>query len=121
MPQGEVLGALPPGGIAEDPRGIAPPITHGYRVDRYFVEGFPVEVVWAHDPELGYPAGDFRSTLTPVLFRNAIFDGWGWTHFDSRAADWGLVAPVEVEEVGPTEEEGGSTEEIPSASNNTAD
>lgn len=89
-PRSEVLEALPPGALAE---GAAGPQASGYAVERYFVDGSAIEVVWVTDPA-GEPEGaNPRSSRNPVIFRDDVLDGWGWAHFDRRVADWGLRVP----------------------------
>jgi len=50
-----------------------------------------VEVVWAHDPALGFPDEDLRSLVTPIVFVDDRLDGWGWRHFDRSREEWGIL------------------------------
>ena len=99
-PKAEVMALLPAGDLSgltaegEEDASVA----QGYRTQRYFTGGATVEVVWLHRSGTGGEAGEPRSELTPVVFRNDALDGWGWSHFDARATEWGLSGPP-----GPTQ------------------
>lgn len=88
--QEEVLAALPDGGILATSSIEEPQIVDGYWMDRYFIEGGYVEVLWVHDTASGYPSAEFRQNLNPVIFRDGILDGWGWEHFDARREEWSI-------------------------------
>lgn len=86
-PRDEVMALLPQGELSVEGT------FEGYRRNRYLTDGRMVEVVWIHRQGSG---GDFvepRSDLTPVIFVDAVLDGWGWDHFDARAEEWSLPVP----------------------------
>jgi hypothetical protein len=94
----DVLDALPAGPADAGAGGAE---VHGYAVDRYFVGGNAVEVLWVTDPGGVPPGVDPRRAWNPVIFVNDALDGWGWDHFDRRAESWGIREPVEAEEPQP--------------------
>jgi len=87
----EVLALLPDGGLEPDGPEQAATIVQGYHADRYFFDGIFVEVLWVHDVSAGYPRDEFRSFLNPVIFRDQVLDGWGWSHFEMRSEEWGIA------------------------------
>ena len=89
-PQDEVLALLPDGGLDEtaDRR-----VSHGYRWQRFLTGGQMVEVVWIHREGAGEEIVDPRLELTPVIFRDEVLDGWGWSHYDARSEEWNLGSP----------------------------
>ncbi len=102
--QSEVLRSLPSG-----PRGPGGNVVKGHRMDRMFVEGGWVEVLWLEAPESVEAGADPRLSLNPVIFRDEGLDGWGWDHFDERASQWGIPEPEQTgaeseSEQGPEEE-----------------
>ena len=97
----EVLNALHQG-----PREPSDGVLEGHRLDRYFVDGGWAEVLWLEPPEGVEMGADPRTSLNPVIFWYEGLDGWGWDHFDERAAEWGLRVPEASQpEPEPTEEE----------------
>lgn len=98
--QSEVMERLPDGGLRAAPGagGATQVYRQGYRVDRYLIEGETVEVVWLHEPGAGRDIEDVRRELNPAIFRGNLLDGWGWTHFEARAGDWGLALPADPSE-----------------------
>ncbi|MEX1256183.1 MAG: hypothetical protein WEG36_01070 [Gemmatimonadota bacterium] len=90
-PKAEVLARIPHGGVVASDPMEAPLILQGYWFEQYFVDGGIVEVMWLHDVERGYPEEEFRRNLNPVIFRDEVLDGWGWSHFDRRQADWRII------------------------------
>lgn len=100
----DVLRLLPLGGRAPGDR-----VSHGYRADRYFTDGSWIEVLWL-EPLAGVPDdADPRITLNPVVFRDEALDGWGWDHFDRRAAQWGIRTPEQELPTGPADAPQGGT------------
>lgn len=91
-PRADVMDRLPPGELAE---GETPRQLRGYRLERYFVEGATVEVVWLHRQGSGGEVEEPRTDLTPVIFREGVLEGYGWAHFDERAGAWSLASPGE--------------------------
>jgi len=96
-PRDEVMALLPQGELTVEGT------FEGYRRNRYLTDGMMVEVVWLHRQG---SAGEFeepRADLTPVIFVDAVLDGWGWDHFDARADEWSLPVPEAplTEEVDP--------------------
>ncbi len=89
----EVLARLPPGGLEPSEPSEAAALAGGYGLDRYFLEGRFIEVLWVHDPQEGPPSGsdEHRTRLTPVVFADDAMDGWGWPHFDRRREEWGIL------------------------------
>ena len=78
----------------------------GHRLDRYFVGGGWVEVLWLEPPEGVVMGADPRTSLNPVIFWYEGLDGWGWDHFDERAAEWEIRVPEASQpEPEPAEEE----------------
>jgi hypothetical protein len=98
--QSEVMERFPDGGLQAAPGagGATQVYRQGYRVDRYLIEGETVEVVWLHETGADRDVEDARRELNPVIFRGNLLDGWGWTHFDARAGDWGLTKPADPSE-----------------------
>jgi len=91
LPLAFVMEQLPAGGLTPPEGAPESVVEHGYWVDRYLVEGSEVAVVWIHDPEEGgFPDGELRSQVTPLIFRDALMDGWGWAHFDQRREEWSV-------------------------------
>lgn len=103
-PKAEVLQLLPPGRRAPGER-----VVHGYGADRYFTDGSWIEVLWLEPPGGSPGDADPRITLNPVIFRDEALDGWGWDHFDRRAAAWGIRAPELEELTRPSERSEGGT------------
>ncbi len=65
----------------------------GYHRGRYLIEGSNVEIVWIHRQGSGGAFQDPRIDLNPLIFRDRVLDGWGWSHFDSRSEHWDLPIP----------------------------
>ena len=84
------MAALPEGGIAPGAPECELVVIRGYWRGRYLIEGRMVEVVWAHDPMLGFPDEDLRSLVTPIVFVDDRLDGWGWRHFNRSREEWGI-------------------------------
>jgi hypothetical protein len=85
-PRPDVLVALPVGpGIGDADRMVV-----GYERDRYMIAGQGVEVIWVRRATDAALADLDRADVNPVVFREDQLDGWGWDHFDRRAAEWGL-------------------------------
>lgn len=89
-PKDEVMAALPEGGIAPGDPERELVVILGYWRGRYLIEGRMVEVVWAHDPMLGFPDEDLRSLVTPIVFVDDRLDGWGWRHFNRSREELGI-------------------------------
>ncbi len=89
-PKSEVLNALPYGPleVTEGDRRVS----WGHRRSTYLHAGDAIEVLWVTAPEGAEPEAS-RSTVNPVIFRNDLLDGWGWDHFETRRAEFGLPAP----------------------------
>jgi hypothetical protein len=112
LPLDFVMEQLPDGGITSSGDLLEEALVHGYLVDRYLVDGAKIDIVWIHDPAVGFPkTGDLRTQVNPIIFRNEQMDGRGWEHLDMRAAEWNIVdrsqgtdAPVESVEPEPLEE-----------------
>ncbi len=82
-----VLNSLPEGPGAEtDAREV-----HGYRLDRYFLEGRSVEILWVREQGDEPLETLDRSGANPVIFVDDVLDGWGWGHFDERQAGWNMI------------------------------
>jgi hypothetical protein len=47
-----------------------------------------------------------RQSVNPVIFLDGGLDGWGWEHFDERAALWGIPPFESDEEAGASESPG---------------
>ena len=86
--QTEVLSALPSGSREPGDR-----VLKGHQLDRYFVDGGWVEVLWVEPRDGVRVGGDLRRSVNPVIFRDEILDGWGWDHFDLRSQEWGIQVP----------------------------
>ena len=86
--QAEVISALPSG-----PREPGNGVLKGHRLERYFVGGGWVEVLWMESSSGVQMGADPRRSMNPVIFRDEILDGWGWDHFDLRSAEWGIQVP----------------------------
>lgn len=82
-----VMSLLPPGDAGDEGNAF------GYRRIRYLIEGASVEVVWIHPQGSGGRFQDPRTDLNPLIFKDRALDGWGWSHFDRRSAEWGLQIP----------------------------
>jgi hypothetical protein len=82
----DVLVALPVGPSTGD----ADRMVVGYERDRYMIAGQGVEVIWVRRATDAPLADMARADVTPVVFRDDQLDGWGWDHFDQRAAEWEL-------------------------------
>jgi hypothetical protein len=89
-----VLNSIPEGPGVDQ----ASNMEHGYRVDRYFTGGRSVEVLWLR-PESGESLVELgRTQVNPVIFVDQALDGWGWSHFDQRQADWDIADRTVAEE-----------------------
>lgn len=86
-PQAEVMEAMPRGPLSEGPT-----VANGYPSDSYFIDGGMVNVTWLLPRGGLAPGDDPRRVANPVVFREGVLDGWGWEHFDARAAEWRLRA-----------------------------
>jgi hypothetical protein len=100
LPGSEELTGLEPGADFEVVMALLPSgnggeegNTPGYRRMRYLIEGASVEVVWIHAQGSGGRFLDPRTDLNPLIFKDRALDGWGWSHFDRRSAEWGLRIP----------------------------
>lgn len=92
LPLDFVMEQFPDGGVVRPADMAESSVIHGYWVDQYLVDGQIVDIVWIHDPALGYPeSGDLRTQVNPVIFRNQQMDGWGWEHLDQRTEEWDIV------------------------------
>ena len=96
--QSEVLAALPTG---QRPEGEG--VLNGHRLDRYFVDGGWVEVLWVEAVGGVEGVSEVRQSVNPVIFRDGGLDGWGWEHFDERATVWGIPPFESSEEVEASE------------------
>jgi hypothetical protein len=85
-PRPEVLVALPVGPAVDDSTRLVA----GYLRDRYLMGGVGVEVIWVRRGGSEPLASLERHDVNPVIFRDDRLDGWGWEHFDRRAAEWEL-------------------------------
>jgi hypothetical protein len=92
LPLEFVMEHFPDGGITPSEAVVESAIIHGYMADSYLIDGTTIDIVWLHEPAIGYPeSGDLRTQVTPVVFRSKLLDGWGWEHLDLRAAEWSIV------------------------------
>ncbi|MSR22588.1 MAG: hypothetical protein EXR92_03440 [Gemmatimonadetes bacterium] len=109
-----VMDLLPPGGMVAPPDRSPFLVLDGYWRDQYLIEGKSVEVVWVHDPAQGFPSGDLRIGVNPVVFVDDRLDGWGWEYFDGRREEWKLMdrpsgaSPPDEGAEQPSEERTGS-------------
>ncbi|TVP60926.1 MAG: hypothetical protein EA351_00100, partial [Gemmatimonadales bacterium] len=64
---------------------------HGYRLDRYFLEGRSVEILWLRGDSQEPLEELTRAQANPVIFVDEVLDGWGWAHFDQRQEGWSMI------------------------------
>ncbi len=94
-PRPDVLVALPVGPrVGDENRMVV-----GYERDRYRVDGQGVEVLWVRRGAEGALHELDRNDVNPIIFRDDHLDGWGWTHFQSRAEAWGLRDRMQAPEI----------------------
>ena len=82
-----VLNSLPEGPGVDTEGGQV----NGYRVDRYFLAGQSVEILWVREDGTEPLEALGRSQANPVIFVDQVLDGWGWDHFDERKEGWHMV------------------------------